>query len=76
MNDPRSDLGFGNGHGRTLPDSDGPGFEDLIPDDGLHALAEQEERVRQFIQSHPLAAIAGALAIGFVFARVMRGANA
>ena len=76
MNDPRSDTTFGNGHGRTFPDSDGPVFEDLIPEDGLHALAEQEQRVRELIQAHPLASLAGALALGFAFARVMRGWDA
>jgi hypothetical protein len=37
------------------------------------ALAEQEVRVREFIQAHPLAVLFGALALGFAIARTMRG---
>ena len=77
MNDPRTEAAFGNGQGQTsFPDSDGPGFEDLIPEDGLHALADQERRIREFIQANPLASIAGALVLGFALARLLRSSDA
>jgi len=38
----------------------------------VHALVEQEARVREFIRSHPLPVILGALALGFAVARWMR----
>jgi hypothetical protein len=76
MSDPQSNPRFGNGHEHMSANPDAVGFEDLIPEQGLHALADQEQRVREFIQAHPLAVIAGALVIGFAFARALRGSDA
>jgi hypothetical protein len=75
MSDPQSNPRFGNGQEQMSASPDAVGFEDLIPEQGLHALADQERRVREFIQAHPLAVIAGALVIGFAFARLLRGSD-
>ena len=46
-------------------------LEGLLPQ-GVHALVEQEARVRELIRSHPLPVVLGALALGFAVARWMR----
>ena len=43
-------------------------LEDLLP----RSVVEQEARVREFIRSHPLPVVLGALALGFSVARWMR----
>ena len=48
-------------------------FEEQWPET-LSALAEQENRLREFIQRHPLAVVGGALVLGFIAARAMREA--
>jgi hypothetical protein len=47
-------------------------LSELFPDSVMHAFAEQEHRMREFIRAHPLTAVFGALALGFVVARTMR----
>jgi hypothetical protein len=46
-------------------------LEGLLPR-SVHTLVEQEPRVREFIRSHPLPVVLGALALGFAIARWMR----
>jgi hypothetical protein len=48
-------------------------FDEQWPE-AISALAEQENRLREFIQRHPLAVVGGALVLGFIAARAMREA--
>jgi len=71
MTDPQSNaISTGNGSNRSGADS-APEFEGLLPQ-SVHALVEQEARVREFIRSHPLPVVLGALVLGFAAARWMR----
>ncbi len=36
-------------------------------------VAEQEERLREFIRAHPLPVVLGALLLGFAIAKAVRG---
>jgi hypothetical protein len=73
IDDPQRDFAA-NQKGPTRAHGDGEGFEELIPQTVMDTLAEQERRMREFIRSHPLAVVAGALALGFVVARAIREA--
>ena len=46
-------------------------LEGLLPQ-SMRALVEQKARVGEFIRSHPLPVVLGALALGFAVARWMR----
>jgi hypothetical protein len=71
MIEPQSNaMTGGNGPERIGADS-AEEFEGLLPQ-SVHALALQENRVREFIRSHPLPVVLGALALGFVVARWIR----
>jgi hypothetical protein len=73
MIDPQSDaVRSGNGPNRSGAAEE---FSDhLVPPTVMDTLAEQEDRMREFIRSHPLSVVFGALALGFVVARTMREA--
>jgi hypothetical protein len=48
-------------------------FDELLPQTMRQTFAEQEDRMRELIRSHPLAAVFGALALGYVVAKLARG---
>ena len=54
----------------------GPGtsdeFGELLPHSLRQTLSEQENQLRELIRAHPLAAVLGGLALGFVVARLLR----
>ena len=70
MIDPQTNEVRGNGADEFSAGSAAE-LEGLLPQ-GVHALFEQEARVREFIRSHPLPVVLGALALGFAIARWMR----
>jgi hypothetical protein len=70
MIDPQSSEMRGNGADEMSAGSAAE-REGLLPQ-GVHALVEEEARVREFIRSHPLPVVLGALVLGFAVARWMR----
>jgi len=70
MIDVQSSEMRGNGADEMSAGSGGE-LEGLLPQ-SVQALVEQEARVREFIRSHPLSVVLGALALGFAVARWMR----
>jgi hypothetical protein len=70
MIDPYNDTATGgNGPDRR---EHGEAFGDLLSPAMRNTLAEQEHRVRELIRSRPFASVLGALAFGYVVARLMR----
>jgi hypothetical protein len=47
-------------------------LERLVPRELQDAFLEREARVRRFIQTHPVPVVLGALAVGFLLARLVR----
>ena len=70
MIDAQSSEMRGNG-GAEIGAGSAAELEGFFPQ-SVHALVEQEARVREFIRSHPLPVVLGALALGFAVARWMR----
>ena len=70
MIEPQSNEVRGNGADEISAGSAAE-LEGLLPQ-SVHALVEQKTRVREFIRSHPLPVVLGALALGFAVARWMR----
>ncbi len=71
MIDPQSnEVTRGNG-AHELRAGSAAELEGLLPQ-SVHALVEREAHVREFIRSHPLSVVLGALALGFAVARWMR----
>ena len=69
MIDPQSDAVWGgDGPNATRTNSD-ESAEEFFSE---RALVEQETRVREFIQAHPVAVVCAAFAFGFVIARWLR----
>lgn len=69
MIDPHSDAATGhNGP------SSGEEFSELFPHSLRETLTAQEDHLRELIRSHPIAAVCGALALGFAVARWLRDA--
>jgi len=64
---PQSDTGTGH-NGPSF----GTEFDELIPHSLRQTFAAQEDHLRELIRSHPVAAVCGALALGFAFARWLR----
>ena len=70
MIDPHGDaVTSGNGPDRQR---DAEPYSDLLSPAVRQTLSEQEERMRELIRAHPLATVFGALALGFVAARLLR----
>jgi len=59
------------GNGAEISADSAAELEGFFPQ-SVHALVEQKARVREFIRSHPLPVVLGALALGFAVARWMR----
>jgi len=47
-------------------------FEEMVFP--FRSLVEQEDRIRDFVRAHPISVVAGALVLGFAFARLIREA--
>jgi hypothetical protein len=47
-------------------------FEELVFP--FRSLADQEDRIREFVRAHPISVVAGALVLGFAIARLIREA--
>ena len=70
MIDPQSSETRGNGADEISAGSAAE-LEGFFPH-SVHALVDREARVREFIRSHPLPVVLGALALGFAVARWVR----
>jgi hypothetical protein len=71
MIDPQGDAMASSGNGPAHRE-DAEGFSELLSPTVKEALSEQENQMRALIRAHPVTAVVGALALGFLAARFLR----